>query len=154
MQAWMINIGKKNMGNNAKETWEVFAAGPPLGLNFSVWRSGETRIASISTNIDLPAFLAEDFAKGEGFLRDRFWFVKYKVTGDKLEIWAPDAKFLTRAIKKESLKGSVEDVLFLPEIHVDETPENLRRFVEQNLDRGLFLKDPIATFNRVAAAKP
>jgi hypothetical protein len=156
MQAWLISTRVRQMGDRAgKKTWDVNQAGPPMGVSFNSVRVGDTWIASISTNVDLPASMS-DAMKEEEWLkdRDRFWFVKYEVDGDKLSLWLMDDDFVASAVKEGKLQGTAERTYPFWKIRLAESQEKLRRFVEQNADRGLFPTKRAENYKRVRVPGP
>jgi hypothetical protein len=58
---------------------------------------------------------------------------KYQLTGDtSLKLWALDNEFFAAAVTKKELKGAVKKKEFFVDVLLDETPENLHKFIEKH----------------------
>jgi hypothetical protein len=62
-----------------------------------------------------------------------FAIAKYQLSGEtSLKVWVLDTEFIAGAVKKKELKGTIEQKQFLIDVSLDDTPENLRKFIEKN----------------------
>ena len=110
MQAWWISTGVRHMTNGKRKkeerTWNMNMSGPPIGVTFTSTRIGEAWIASITTNVDVPESVREVAKDNElQEIRDRFWFMKYEVDGDKLSLWRMDEAFVCARSEMASFKA-------------------------------------------------
>jgi hypothetical protein len=79
-------------------------------------------------------------AVGDAENQVAYWIVKYEVSGDTLTFWPMDIHELERDIARGRIKGSVlERVLGIAVVYgVDDTPENLAKYIKSADDRSLF----------------
>jgi hypothetical protein len=62
-----------------------------------------------------------------------FAIAKYQLSGEtSLKVWVLDVEFFAAAVKKKELKGTIKQQQFLVDVSLDDTPENLRKFIEKN----------------------
>src|SRR5262249_54975041 len=58
---------------------------------------------------------------------------KYQLSGEtSLTVSVLDVEFFAAAVKKKELKGTIKQQQFLVDVSLDDTPENLRKFIEKN----------------------
>jgi hypothetical protein len=62
-----------------------------------------------------------------------FAIAKYQLSGEtSLKVWVLNVEFIAAAVKKKELKGTIKQQQFLVDVSLDDTPENLRKFIEKN----------------------
>lgn len=141
MQAWWV----KHRSNT--ESGRPVAEG--AGCAFLPLKMGDANVASISTDLFVPipvsttdlGALADWRTSTPGYLT-----VLYQVTNDRLELRAMDHEFVARAIEGGNLPGKVtrrSEPFAQSEVEITGSSEELRRFVELSLNKGLFRTEPL-----------
>ena len=92
-------------------------------------RIGGRRFASIKLAPSAERPLAE-----KEFERN-FTFVTYTVVSDRLKIFELSFDVFDRGMRSGTLKGSVEHLDETKRIKIADSTENIRRFIEENLDK-------------------
>lgn len=80
--------------------------------------------------------------------KTKFLICSYEVKDQSLSIWGLDTQFITNAVNDKQLKGAVTKHDFFSEVIIDESAENLRKFVERNA-ASCFLQEKPLTVKRL-----
>jgi hypothetical protein len=77
---------------------------------------------------------------GEPPEKPYYFFMKYKVEGDQLTLWAPDPELLEKAVKNGDLAGTVvrKGRLKLEEVELTATSEQLTAFLKTEAGKKVF----------------
>ncbi len=118
MELVLVNPGEK----------PTFYLHHKIGFPCTVGENSFFNIANLSVLISqLRGSATKDLMSSVG----RWDIFKYDVTEEYLDVWAPDQNFVREAIKAGKIKGT--------EASIDDTTENLIRFIESSAPR-LFVK--------------
>ena len=105
-------------------------------------KSGELLLTRIG---DLDFASLED---GE----NQYLFFKYAIDDhDILRVWAPDTDFFAAAVESKQLNGAIKRSLFRS-IIIDESPEKLRAFLEQQSAK-CFNQGPPSSAKRIGTVE-
>lgn len=119
----------------------------PNVLQATATEDGKTETADLfTTKIGDSHYISVAGKEEKGVVR--YVVAKYEVTDDKnLKYWGLDTEFFAKAIENHELKGTVKKEIFT-DVTLDETPENLRKFLEKHGAK-CFTKDTGITVKRI-----
>ncbi|MCC7085770.1 MAG: hypothetical protein IT427_12275 [Pirellulales bacterium] len=102
------------------------------------------------TKIGNDHFVSVGNKDGQGVMK--YTIAKYELAdGNTLNFWGFETEFFAKAVENNELKGTVKQDLF-KEVTLDDTPENLRKFIEKN-GAQCFTKETAMTIKRLKGGK-
>src|SRR5262245_37207495 len=107
----------------------MFAIEEKKTVDVYLTKIGETRLASIA-----------DEENGT----TKFLICKYELKDDSsLAVWALDKEFFESAVQEKRLKGTKTQNGFISNVTIDETPERLRKFIEEQAAKCFSHEQPL-----------
>jgi hypothetical protein len=65
--------------------------------------------------------------------KKRYLIAKYELSADgTVKIWVPETEFFAKAVEGKKLKGKINQPSLFKDVLLDETPDNVRKFIKEN----------------------